>query len=336
MHPFRFIVCIIPCLLSITGCMTTPYPGDWSRTVHKTASQCPDLTGSYENIGLWANGSADDDKAMLARVFFPVRPTEPLMKYHELQAVSHVTFVDRGDDGAVVKAWVGDELLIERNLTSLQLPCREGRRVYHDASWDVGGAPPVLLVVARTSSDRLISLAADGSLVMENIEFSMGAVWFIPVAAKARTWYRFPRTSPDTPSLHSDRNSPHGVRSGTAPAYSLLPPEGRPKSPGYSDGTACLDQERGKDVMPDPQALPMLGGRSTQSFIIQYGRDGSLNPEGRHDGRTWVPATHSLRIEKLHWQPPSVADRYVICLLSKGYQWEDRGELAVGQEFAVP
>jgi hypothetical protein len=336
MRPIRYILCAIHCLFSITGCMTTPYPDDWSRTVPNTASQCPDLSGSYENFGLWANGSTDGDMAMLARVFFPVRPTEPLKKYHELQAVSHVTLDDQGDDGLVVKAWVGDELLIERILTSVQLPCRDGRRVYHDTSWDVGGAPPILLLVAHTSSDHLISLAADGSLVMENMEFSMGAVWFIPVAAKAKTWYRFPRTSPDTPGLHTDSNNPHGVRSGTAPAYSLLPPEGRAKSHGYSDDTACLDLERGMDVTPDSRALAMLGGRSTQAFIIQYGRDGPLYPEGRHDGKTWVPATHELRIEKLNWQPPSVADRYVICLLRKGYRWEDRGELAVGQEFAAP
>jgi hypothetical protein len=59
-------------------------------------------------------------------------------------------------------------------------------------------------------------------------------------------------------------------------------------------------------------------------------------PVRRYEGGSYIPATHGLQIEKPHWQPSSAADRYVICLLRKGYRWEDRGESAVGRDRAGP
>jgi hypothetical protein len=355
MRYIRYILCVFAGYFGIAGCIsTTPYPDDWSRTVSDQNLQCPYLTGSFENYGLLANGPDARDKIILASVFLPFhRLTEPMSKYYELLAVSHMTFDDQGDDGIVVKAWVGDELLRERQLSASQLTCREGHLVYHDTSWDGTGdilddISAVMFFFGRTSSDHLISPALDGSLVIENKELSMGAVGAIfltvpvplavPVAGKSQFWYIFPRTSPDSPSLQPGSNSPQVVRTGTAPAYSLLPPEGSPRSSGYDDAEKCLKQVSGTNEPLDPQALAMLGGRSTQAFIIQAGKGGGLIPQVRWQDRRigYVPATHMLRIEKLYWQPPSLTDHYVICLLSKGYHWEDRGELAVGQEFAVP
>ena len=121
----------------MAGCVTTPYPDDWPRTVTATASQCPDLTGSYENNGLWDDGY----QVVLARLFFPLSPNDPLMNYNylDLLAVSHVTLEYQGDNDLVIKAWVGDEFLMERLLNATQLPCREGRIVYHDTSWHLDG-----------------------------------------------------------------------------------------------------------------------------------------------------------------------------------------------------
>jgi hypothetical protein len=333
MRQIHYILCVIPCLLSIVGCITTtPYPNDWSQRATNTTVLCPDLTGSYENSGLRAEGSADKDVAMLTTILFP-DPEQglgwQLLNSAEELAISHVTIEDRGDNGLLVKAWVGDELFMESLLTAQQLSCVEGRRIYHDTYWGLDGLWPGLPLVTRNSADSTISLAVNGSLVIQKQVSGAGVFIVIPIAGKSQNWYRFNQTSPGATGLHNDSKSPKGVRSGTAPAYRLLLPEGKPKSRGYSDETKCLNLERGKDVTPDPQALAMLGGRSTQTFIIQYGRDGPLYPEGTYDGEKWIPATHGLRIEKLHWQPPSVADRYVICLLRKGYRWEDLGECTV-------
>ena len=43
-------------------------------------------------------------------------------------------------------------------------------------------------------------------------------------------------------------------------------------------------------------------------------------PSGKVDGNNWWPSTHELRIEKLNWQLPAIADNYVLCLLDKGYR----------------
>jgi len=327
MRPTQSILCVIPCLISIVSCVTTtPYPNDWSQRATHTPLLCPDLTGSYENNGLRAEGSADKNVSMLTGILFPDKDQGgwQLLDYAEELAISHVIIEDRGDNGLLVKAWVGDELLMESLLTAPQLSCVDGHRIYHATYWDLRYP-----IMARSSRDSTISLAVNGSLVIQIQESGAGVILFVPIAGKSQDWYRFNQTSPDTTGPHNDSNSPKGVRSGTAFSYRLLPPEGKPESSGYSDETKCLNQERGKDVTPDPQALAMLGGRSTQTFIIQYGRDGPLYPEGTYDGEKWIPATHGLRIEKLHWQPPSVADRYVICLLRKGYRWEDLGECAV-------
>ncbi|MDX1407606.1 MAG: hypothetical protein R3330_05715 [Saprospiraceae bacterium] len=336
MHSIRYILCVIAVQFGIAGCIsTTPYPDEWSPLGINTTSQCPNLTGSYENFGLSATDPADRYKPMLAEVFFP----QDGPGYTVLKAVSHVTIDDQGDDGLVVKAWVGDELLVERLLIASQLPCIEGGRVYHAPSWSFvssGSFPIPIFGAGHTSTDYLISLAANGSLVIQIKEIDIGIIMVIPVAGMGQGWYTFHRTSPETPGLHTNSNSPQGVRHGMTPAYSLLPPDGKTESSIRWDAKTCLNMESWLGVTPDQQAKALLGGRSTQAFVMQYCKDNcELQPQFR-DWRRYVPATHTLRIEKMHWQPPTVADRYVICLLRKGYRWEDRGESAVGQEFAIP
>lgn len=306
------------CLICAAGCATSPYPDDWPRPIAATASQCPDLTGSYENFGHWDDG----DRIILATLFFPLAHNEPLVKGYELLAVSHVTLEHQGNNDLVVRAWVGAEQLMERQLPASQLPCREGRIVFHDGSWGLDGVAPFLPVVYHSSVDRLLSLASDGSLVIENQEFTKGAIIVIPVAAKAQYWYRFLRVSPDSPGQLNDVNRPRGVHTGTSPDYRLLPPEGAPAWSGYSQAGTCLDQASKSEDTPDAQVLASLGGRSTQAFIVQDGRGGALLQNGNVIGNDWIPATHGLRVEKQHWEPPSIADRYVICLLQNGYRWE--------------
>jgi len=335
MRPIRYILYVMAGLFGTAGCIsTTSYPDDWSPLGTNAALQCPNLTGSYENYGLSAADSGHSYRPMLARVFFPQDgPGSTVLK-----AVSHMTVNDEGADGIVVKAWVGDELLAERRLTASQLPCIEGSRVLHETEFYGTGLYLIPLpIVTYSSIEHLISLAADGSLVMQNKDFGMGVALVIPVAGKGQGWYTFPRISPDTPGLHTDSSRPQGVRNGTAPAYSLLPPEDKTNSSIRHDVNTCLNMESWMGATPDPSELAMLGGRSTQAFVMQYCMDNcELQPQFREASwMRYVPATHTQRIEKMHWEPPSVADRYVICLLRKGYRWEDRGDIAVDHEFAI-
>jgi len=306
----------------MAGCVTSPYPDDWPRKVVTTATQCPDLAGSYENFGHWNEG----DRVVLAKLFFPLSPFEPLKNTYDLLAVSHMTLEYQDDNDLVVKAWVGDKLLMERLLAASQLRCREGSIVYRDNSWGVSGIKPFFPVFYHSSIDRLLSLASDGSLVIENHDFSKGVLIVIPLAAKVQYWYRFPRTSSDSPGLLNDINRPRMAQTGTTPVYRLLPPEDAPEWSGYGEADACLDLASESEETPDPQAVALLGGRSTQAFILQGGWDGALLQNGSVIGNNWIPTTHGLRVEKQHWKSPSVADRYVICLLKKGYRWEDHGK----------
>ena len=322
MRSARPLLWCCACLICAAGCATAPYPDEWSRPLADAASRCPDLTGSYENFGVWDDG----DRIVLASLFFPLGLNEPLLKNYELLAISQVTLEHQTNNDLAVRAWVGDEQLMERQLPASQLPCREGRIVFQDTSWGLGGVAPFLPVVIHSSVDHLLSLASDGSLVMENHEFTKGAVIVIPVATKAQYWYRFLRVSPNSPGQGNDVNRPRGVREGTISDYRLLPPEDAPAWSGYSQAGACLDKaSRSKDT-PDAQALASLGGRSTQGFILQDGRGSALLQHGSVIGNDWIPVTHRLRVEKQHWSSPSVADRYVICMLQIGYRWEQLEE----------
>jgi len=318
----RLILWGFACLVCLGGCAAAPYPDSWPEPLTTPASQCPDLTGSYENFGVWDDG----DRIILAGLFFPLGHNEPLQKNYELSAVSHVTLEHQRNNNLVVRAWVGDVQLMERQLPASQLPCREGRLVFHDQSWGLDGVAPLIPVAYYSSVDRLLFLASDGSLVIQNNELTTGAVIVIPVAAKAEYWFRFLAVSADSPGQSKDVHRPRGVRTSTSPDYRLLPPEGAPAWSGYSQAKACLEQASTSEDAPDAQAVASLGGRSTQAFILQDGRDGALLPHGSVIGNDWIPATHELRVEKQHWKPLSVADRYVICLLQKGYRWESQEE----------
>lgn len=306
----------------LSGCATSPYPENWPANVSATPLQCPDLTGSYENFGNWSDG----DRFVLARLFFPLGPSDPLMNNYELLAVSHVTIDRRGDDSHAIKAWVGNELLMERVLAVSELKCLDGRYIYHDTSLGIDGVAPFLPVFHHSSIDRLFSVATDGSLIIENHEFTMGVGIVIPLAVNAKYWYKFPRTSPVSPGFDNNDNIPRGVRTGTAPVIRLLPPEGAPKWSGYKDAGACLDLAAESEEKPDPQAMMMLEGRTTQAFIVQDGMNGKLLQHGSVVGSNWIPTTHRLRIEKQYWESPSITDRYVVCLLNKGYQWDKHNE----------
>jgi hypothetical protein len=197
MRPIHYSPCVITCLICISGCIsaTTPYPADWSRTVPNTTSECPNLSGSYLNCGFEQKVGSYRVQSILGPFFFP----ESLyghVSLCECEVVSHITFDDRGDDGVVVKAWVGDAIFVERQLSASQLPCREGHYVIHDNSWEVDMR--LIPAVAHVSKDYLISLATDGSMVIEKKESVQGlAAISIPFRQKEQTWYRFPRTSSD-------------------------------------------------------------------------------------------------------------------------------------------
>lgn len=323
MCSMRSFLSLFICLICMAGCVSRqPYPDHWPKTVANTASQCPNLAGSYENFGQTDDGS----RVVLAALFFPLGLNEPLHNNYDLLAVSHMTLENQGDSDLIVKAWVGDMLLKERLLAASQLPCRDGSAVYPDKSWGLDGVAPFFPVLYHSSVDRLLSVASDGSLVMENQEFSKGVAVVIPLAVKAQYWYRFPGTSPDSPGLLNDANRPRMAHTNTRHTYRLLAPEDAPEWSGYKDAGTCLDQASASTETPDAQAVALLGGRSTQAFIVQDGRDGALLQQGTVVGNNWLPHTHGLRVEKQHWRSPLVADRYVICLLKKGYRWEYLGK----------
>ncbi len=314
----KALTCSLIAAALLSGCITSSYPEDWSGIRPASTSQCPDLTGSYENFGLWSDG----DRIDLASLFFPLRSNEPMINNNERKAVTHVSFGYADDNSLAIKAWVSDQILMERQLTASQLSCNAGQNVYHESSWGLDGVAPVLPVLYNSSIDRLLLLASDGSLLIENHESTKGIAIVIPFLVKGKYWFKFSRISPLSSDLLNEDNRPRGVRTGVMPAYRLLPPEGASKWLGYNDAGACLEQSAQSQSSPDPKALALLGGRSTQAFILQNGKDGALLQNGSMIGNTWMPSTHGLRVEKQHWKPPSVADRYVLCLLAKGYRWD--------------
>jgi len=306
---------LIP-LTIVSGCVNSPYPAGWPDPAPVAENTCYPLLGSFMNTG----ESSEALEAVLAPIFFPVGIHEQLLVNYELNAVSTLTFEVLENGTQTVRAWVGGELYRERQLDADQLVCEAGRLVYRDVSWHMQGIAPFLPVVYRTSIDHSLIPAMDGSLLMENRELSAGTALVVPVGLKARYWFRFRPAGSVVPD--EDLSSlPGGLREPTGPARHLEPPTDARPWTGYNDAQQCIEHAVGTRGEPDPRAAQLLAGRDTQDFFVQSGRDNALVPMGSVVGNNFWPGTHQMRIRKLHWQVPAIADNYVICLLDKGYQW---------------
>jgi hypothetical protein len=118
-----------------------------------------------------------------------------------VRSVTHVTLEHHGDDELVVNAWVGDKLMNDRMLTASEISCREGRSVYHNTGWGVGGLAPFFPMIGHASNDSMFSRASDGTLVVEDQGVITGVALVFPMAFKVQDWSRFPRTSPVSTGL---------------------------------------------------------------------------------------------------------------------------------------
>jgi hypothetical protein len=270
----------------------------------------------YENFGVWDNG----DRVDLASLFFPLTINEPLELNYERLAVTRLSITVPDHTRLAIKAWVEDELLFERQLTGEQFECRQQYLVLHASNWGLNSIF-ILPIVYRTSVEHLLSRAQDGALIIENHELSGGAVAVVPIGLKAQYWYRF-ESSPATRSPADIAKLPRGVRQHPLRVQVLRPPADAPDWSGYDQAKKCLT--RASQTRDDPMFSDRssLGGRSTQAFLLQT-REDVLVPHGIVQGNNWHPATHDLRIEKQHREAPELADRYVLCLLRKGYRWDD-------------
>jgi len=308
---------LLPVVLVLTGCTANPYPADWSPLLQQAAADCVSLDGSFENFGVWDDG----DQVVLADLFFPLKISEPRLYHYERLAVTRLTLAVGVQSALAIQAWVGDDLLFERQIARDEFDCVDGQLVLHNSDWQFGGVPPFLPVLARSSVERRLFRSADGALIMENHEFSAGALAVVPIAFKASYWFRFER-SPEILPDSAVVMLPGGVRQQPVSIQVLLPPVDAPDWSGYDQAVACLATARSAGRQSAPVASDLLQGRSTQAFLLQAG-DGTLVPHGIVNGNDWHPATHDLRIEKQHRENPATSDRYVICLLNRGYRWDD-------------
>jgi hypothetical protein len=214
MRHICYVLCAIFGLNNITGCTSTitPYPADWSKSASNTDRQCPDLTGSYENSGVMHRASIGRVQCTLAWFFFPEcrqdGPEYGPPTCNLCTAVTHVTVDESDDDKLVVKAWIGVDIFKERLFTSSQLSCDKGQRIIHDSTWFGGVLPvwyPPLAILGHDSTDNLITLASDGSLVVESKELRVGTLFLMPVdITTAQSWLKFKRTAPNSPGLHPE------------------------------------------------------------------------------------------------------------------------------------
>lgn len=306
----------LTCLLLLAGCATSPYPADWAPPLHGTGTDCAGVPGRFENIGRWDNG----DPIAMAHLLFPVQLSEPGMLNYERFAVTSVSIAFRDETTLDIEAWVRDELLFERQLAGEEFECLQGQLALHTSSWGLNSVM-FLPVVYRTSVEHLLSRAEDGALIVENHELSGGAVAVVPIGAKARYWFRF-EPSPAARAPADVARLPRGVRAQSTPAQVLRPPDDAPDWSGHGRAKECLKQASDDSETPVLADASLLKGRSTQAFVLQN-IDGVLVPNGIVRGRDWLPATHELRVEKQHREPPELTDRYVLCLLAKGYRWDD-------------
>ncbi len=184
---------------ALSGCISagTP-PPSWPAPILSEKDPCPDLSGSYENIGADAKGG----KAVpLALILFPEASrnwtSAQVTTQRRFRNASHVRVAGPRRDGMKVEAWRGEDLLGSRERgvgLGDGFSCEGGAlRVSLPATGDA-----VSGVFFDTFRSAAVMRASDGSLLVKTSGLGVGlGFYLIPLAAGVEGLAWYPRADGD-------------------------------------------------------------------------------------------------------------------------------------------
>ena len=164
---------IICPLLACAGCVSsTEYPADWPQPA-LTDVECPDIFGSYEDVGLLAStrgGTPAHPQSVLSRYFFE----------YDNRTISYTRLSRVDTDSIRVESFEpGKEPLSRRLDPDEHFVCSDGRLWISDQLRIVDDG------LSLKGNERIgLALSEEGSLVGESRISGHGRVFIIPVLAR--------------------------------------------------------------------------------------------------------------------------------------------------------
>ena len=196
----RFVkmVIVLSFVNTLTACIFQSPPDTWPTPIPVIENKCPDLSGSYRNIGENAEG---ENAGPLTLKVFPLAAKNWTASDHatgeRYRTASHVTFYGPNEKGLIIEAWKDDELIgrIER------------REVLGEGFSCNGGTLSVSLPVYATAFSGIffdmfrsanLSPASDGSLLVKKRTTGAGLGFYVvPLVGQFEIWDLYPATAPD-------------------------------------------------------------------------------------------------------------------------------------------
>ncbi len=179
----RKVFCVA-CAALVAGCSNIDYPTDWAP-VQPAATTCPDLTGTYDDIGSgWrviSGGNPIKEVPRLDNILIPDVPS----------SASHLTIQGPKDGLLKISAWSHKQWLANRDLVeNTDFSCESGWLKVPDSF--AAGLPPLFL--GGSHGANYLSLAQDGALISRGEEKGAMIWLMIPpvVISDVKTWGRFP------------------------------------------------------------------------------------------------------------------------------------------------
>lgn len=166
------LVLIIQCTLLAACSSVTPYPNNWEPVESVAESSCPDMAGTYRNVGEEVDGTNRRD-AYLGAYFRDY--TEAFPSVGEL---THISIEHGADNEIQVSYWIDADLVYKN-----AFPCANGQFADQVNPHGFGS-----IGISRVM--RRFSRANDGALIISTSMDSKGMGYLVPIPIiDHQTWW---------------------------------------------------------------------------------------------------------------------------------------------------
>jgi hypothetical protein len=178
-NPIWSLFIILLLLTGLTACaFYQKYPADWAVVVSIEKNKCPDISGTYKNLG--ESKQKGDEHKRLDRILIP----QSLIS----DSIS-VNIHQSNEDTLEISFWKGQKLILKKiySKENKEFSCSpQGIRIrYKD--WFGGEG----FELGMEWGWLYLAKSTDGALVVNQRSKVFGVLFFIPVFGSGSTWYRF-------------------------------------------------------------------------------------------------------------------------------------------------
>ncbi len=168
------LILVLQCTLLVACSSLTPYPNNWEPVESVAKSSCPELAGTYRNLGERVEGTQRKE-AYLGGYFEDYTEAFP-----SVVALTHISIEHGANSEVQVGYWIDSNLVYENSF-----PCENGQ--FADQA-----NPHGLASIGISRVKQRFSKVSDGALIVGSSMESKGmALILIPIIDHQTWWTRF-------------------------------------------------------------------------------------------------------------------------------------------------